>query len=197
MEQSRVATVGTERHRERRTVQRRNAGRISLDGPACGELCWPTPRRRLGRQKARVQQKQADDGTVPHSSLRVIQGLEKYSCPKTRKPVNWVTGLSNLIAISLTCLGSRMAYRLGLPIVLLRCVMANVGATHPEDNILGNVRRVIGNSLQISSNEQSIERLTRDFRSFIHCFHKHDEGFIAHAVNDVIHFKDGLCELCL
>jgi len=45
--------------------------------------------------------------------------------------------------------------------------MANVGAEHPEDDVFGNVRRMVGDALEVAGDEEGIERLLRDFRLLV------------------------------
>ena len=70
--------------------------------------------------------------------------------------------------------------------------MPDVGAAHPENHVLGDVGGMIGHALKIARHQQGIQRLPGRFRPLIHGLHQHDEGFIAHAVDDVIHFKHRL-----
>jgi hypothetical protein len=54
---------------------------------------------------------------------------------------------------------------------------------------------MVCNSLQISSYQKSIQCLLSDLRLFVHPSHEHDKSLIAHAVDDVIHFQNGLSQL--
>src|SRR5258708_12693757 len=71
-------------------------------------------------------------------------------------------------------------------------VVAHVGALHPEDNVLGDVGGVVGNALQIARYEERVEGLPHDFGTLVHRLDELDEGIILHAIDDVIHFEDGL-----
>jgi hypothetical protein len=72
--------------------------------------------------------------------------------------------------------------------------VAHVGAAYPENDIFSDVGGVIGYALQVAGDEQRIEGLTGDFGPIIHRLNEADEGFVFHAVDHVIHFKDGLGE---
>ena len=71
-------------------------------------------------------------------------------------------------------------------------VVADVGALHPEDDVFGDVGGVVGDSLQVAGHEQRIERLAHDFRAIVHGLDELNEGIVAHAVDHVVHFEDGL-----
>ena len=71
-------------------------------------------------------------------------------------------------------------------------VVADVGTLHPEDDVFSDIGRVVGDALQIACDKQRIECLTHNIRALIHRLDELDEGIIAHAVDDVVHFKHGL-----
>ena len=73
-------------------------------------------------------------------------------------------------------------------------MMADVGAEDPEDYVFGDVGGVVGDALEIAGDEKGVERLLRALRLFVHAADEDDEGFVAHAVDDVIHFEHGLGE---
>src|SRR5215472_1221816 len=93
--------------------------------------------------------------TLPPSHSR----LEKRISTKIQRPVNFLTGRPNLLSTGLTSLGSRMACGLRLPVAFLSSVMADVRTAHPEDNVLGDVGCVIGNSFKVPGNKERIQRL--------------------------------------
>ena len=70
--------------------------------------------------------------------------------------------------------------------------MAHIGALHPEDHVLGDVGGVVGHALQIAGHQQRIQRLPHHVRALIHGLDQLDEGFVAHAVDHVVHFEHGL-----
>src|SRR5579871_4796304 len=74
-------------------------------------------------------------------------------------------------------------------------IVAHIRALDPEDDVLGDVGGVVGNTLQISSDQQSIECLAHNVGALIHGLDQLDESVIAHAVDDVIHLKHRLREL--
>jgi hypothetical protein len=73
-------------------------------------------------------------------------------------------------------------------------IVTNVGALHPENNIFCDVGGVVGHALKIAGDEQRIERLTDDLGPLIHNLDQLNEGVVFHAIDNVIHFEDGLCE---
>src|SRR5437762_3201604 len=74
-------------------------------------------------------------------------------------------------------------------------MVTNVGTENPEDDVLGDVGGVIGNALQVACNEQCIQRLLSHLWTFIHGSHEHNECFVSHAIDNVIHLEYGLREL--
>ena len=67
--------------------------------------------------------------------------------------------------------------------LFLRGVVANVGASHPENYVFSNVGGVVGDALEVSRNQQGIECLrVMSGRSFI-AFTQHDERFVFHAIH--------------
>src|ERR1700758_3435583 len=76
-------------------------------------------------------------------------------------------------------------------------VVAHVGALYPEDDVFGNVGGVVGDALQIAGYQQRIERLAHNFWPIVHSLDQLDEGIVAHAIDDVIHFENSLREFDL
>src|SRR5215471_16899281 len=76
-------------------------------------------------------------------------------------------------------------------------VVAHIRTLHPEDDILGDVGGVVGNAFQVASDEQGVQCLTNDFGAIIHGLDELNEGVVPHAIDDVVHFKDGLGEFNL
>ena len=74
-------------------------------------------------------------------------------------------------------------------------VVTDVRALNPEDDVFGNVGSMVGHSFQIAGHEQRIESLPHDFRVVVHSFDELDESIVTHAVDDAVHFEDGLCQL--
>ena len=72
--------------------------------------------------------------------------------------------------------------------------MTYVEASHPKNDVFRNIGCVISDTLEVARNQKSVERLARGFRSLVHRFNKHDERFIPHAVDDIVHLKHSLSE---
>ena len=53
----------------------------------------------------------------------------------------------------------RLLLSIGIGRRLLGRIMADVGTPHPEDDIFGDVRSVVGNALEIARNQQRIQSL--------------------------------------
>src|SRR5580692_800294 len=67
----------------------------------------------------------------------------------------------------------------------------DVSAAYPENYILGNVRGVIGDALEIACDQQNVQRLPCAGRIVVHLLHQVDERLIFHAINDAIHLQHG------
>src|SRR5436305_10882012 len=67
--------------------------------------------------------------------------------------------------------------------------MAHIRALHPEDHILGDVSGMVGHSLQITRDQQRVQRLAYELGMVVHALHQLNEGVVAHAIDDVIHFE--------
>lgn len=50
----------------------------------------------------------------------------------------------------------------------LSTAMAHIIATHPEDDILGNIGRVVTHTFQIARNDQRIQSLRRTVRMILY-----------------------------
>ena len=83
----------------------------------------------------------------------------------------------------------------GFVIIFLRAILgsvlrrAHVGAPHPEDYILGNVRRVVCDALKIARDQQNVQRLPCAGRIVVHLPHQVDERLIFHAIDDAVHLQ--------
>src|SRR5439155_24749464 len=75
---------------------------------------------------------------------------------------------------------------------LLRNIVTYVRSAYPKNDIFSDVSGVVGDALQITGNEQRIQRLARDLRAIVHGFDQTNKGVIAHAVYDVIHLENSL-----
>jgi hypothetical protein len=73
--------------------------------------------------------------------------------------------------------------------------VADIGALHPEDHILGDVGGVVGDSFQVARYEERVKSLANHIRALIHRLYQLDEGIVLHAIDHVIHLKYGLREL--
>jgi hypothetical protein len=73
-------------------------------------------------------------------------------------------------------------------------VVADVGALHPEDDIFGDVGSVVSDALQIAGDEQGVKRLAHDVWALVHRLDQLYKSIIAHAIDDIVHLEDGLCE---
>src|SRR5215469_9955551 len=76
-------------------------------------------------------------------------------------------------------------------------VMANVGALHPENDVLRYVGGVVGNAFEVAGYEQGVQGLADDVGPLVHGLDQLDESVVAHAIDDVIHFEHSLRELDL
>jgi len=85
--------------------------------------------------------------------------------------------------------------RWGFWLVFGTGVVADVSTLNPEDYIFSDVGGVVSNALQIAGDQKGIEGLPHCFRTLIHGLHELDESIILHAVNHVVHFEHGLCQL--
>src|SRR6202034_4532859 len=74
-------------------------------------------------------------------------------------------------------------------------VVPDIGALHPEDDVLGDVGGVIGNPLEIAGHEKGVQGLAHDLGAFVHGLNQLDESVVAHRVNHVSHFKYSLGQL--
>src|SRR5260370_9222723 len=70
--------------------------------------------------------------------------------------------------------------------------MADIGTLYPEDHIFGDVGGVVGNAFQVAGDQQGVQCLPDDLGPLVHGLHQLDEGVVAHAVNDAIHFENCL-----
>ena len=75
-------------------------------------------------------------------------------------------------------------------------MMTHIGSQNPEDDVLGNVGRVVRNAFQIAGHQERIYCLLSHLRLFVHLSHEHNKSFILHPVDDVIHFQNSLGEFC-
>src|SRR6266404_2750086 len=74
-------------------------------------------------------------------------------------------------------------------------IVPDIGTLHPEDDVLGDVGGVVGNALQIASHQEGIQSLAYDLGALVHGLDQLNEGIVAHAVDHVVHFEDGLSQL--
>jgi hypothetical protein len=72
--------------------------------------------------------------------------------------------------------------------------VTDVGTADPEDDVFRDVSGVVGDALEVASDEKRIESLSGVLRLLVHRFDEHDESLVSHAVNHVVHFEDGLGE---
>ena len=77
----------------------------------------------------------------------------------------------------------------------MSCAVANVGAANPEDDILGDIRGVVRDPLQIPSDGKSVQRLNRPIRMRLHEAGKRGESLVVHAVDFIIGLKHVFREL--
>ena len=73
-------------------------------------------------------------------------------------------------------------------------MMSDIGPENPENDILGNIGSVVSDAFEIARHQERIQRLLSHLRFFVHPSHEHDKSFIAHPVDDVIHFQHSLGE---
>jgi hypothetical protein len=71
-------------------------------------------------------------------------------------------------------------------------MMTDIGSENPENYVFGNVGGVVCYAFEIARYQESIQRLLSYLRLFVHLSHEHDKSFVAHAVDNVIHFEHGL-----
>jgi hypothetical protein len=76
-------------------------------------------------------------------------------------------------------------------------VVAYVRATHPENDIFGDVRRVVSNAFQIACYQQCVEVFASMLRILLHARDEGNESFVLHAINDVVHLEDRLSDVGL
>src|SRR5271154_3111089 len=79
---------------------------------------------------------------------------------------------------------------LRLSLHLLRPAVAHFQATHPEENILGDIRGVVRDSLEVAGSQDKMEVRSSERRILRHSHQQRFEDLIAILVHHVIALED-------
>src|ERR1700678_1712257 len=74
-------------------------------------------------------------------------------------------------------------------------LVPDVGAADPEDDVAGDVGRVVGNAFESAGDDDRVQGLKAHVRLLLHHFHEVGAGHAIHAVDLVVHDHNRFGEL--